>query len=51
MLVYSAAKFGVKIKHAFLEKGHIQNEGDSVDALIESRVRTEKFMSPLNGMK
>ncbi|KAL4713801.1 hypothetical protein ACJJTC_012318 [Scirpophaga incertulas] len=32
---YCAKQFNVSIKHRFLEKGHTQNEGDSVHALIE----------------
>lgn len=35
MYAYAAEKFGVKITHRFLERGHTQNEGDSVHSVIE----------------
>lgn len=34
-IVYAARKFGVTIIHRFLEKGHTQNEGESVHSVIE----------------
>lgn len=39
-----AKKFGVTITHRFLEKGHTQNEGDSVHSVIE-RAREHKIIN------
>lgn len=36
MWEYAAFTFKVKITHRFLEKGHTQNEGDSMHACIEN---------------
>lgn len=35
MYTHAAKEFGVTITHRFLEKGHTQNEGDSVHSVIE----------------
>lgn len=35
MYAHAAKEFGVTITHSFLEKGHTQNEGDSVHSVIE----------------
>ncbi|KAL4716554.1 hypothetical protein ACJJTC_010218 [Scirpophaga incertulas] len=43
---YCAKKFNVSIKHRFLEKGHTQNEGDSVHALIEREAEKKTIYTP-----
>lgn len=35
MYTHASKEFGVTITHRFLEKGHTQNEGDSVHSVIE----------------
>lgn len=37
MYVLAAARFNVEIRHVFLEKGHTQNEGDSMHSVIERK--------------
>lgn len=43
---YAARKFGVTITHRFLERGHTQNEADSVHALIERTVQNKLIFTP-----
>lgn len=35
LYLLAAKEFGVTVTHRFMEKGHTQNEGDSVHALVE----------------
>ncbi|XP_053614598.1 uncharacterized protein LOC128677637 [Plodia interpunctella] len=42
-----AQKYNVIIKHTFLEKGHTQQEGDSVHALIERSAKNKCIYTPL----
>lgn len=46
MYVLAAKMFKMKIRHHFMEKGHTQNEGDSVHALIEKTARGREVYSP-----
>ncbi|KAF0699609.1 Uncharacterized protein FWK35_00038188 [Aphis craccivora] len=46
MWEYAAAKLKVKITHTFLEKGHTQNEGDSVHACIENAQKGKVIYIP-----
>ncbi|CAH1640749.1 unnamed protein product [Spodoptera littoralis] len=46
LYTYCAKKFNVSIKHRFLEKGHTQNEGDSVHALIEREAANTTIYTP-----
>lgn len=46
MFLFAAKKFNVSITHRFLEKGHTQNEGDSVHALIERSARSKTIYTP-----
>lgn len=46
MYLLAAKKYQIKICHRFLEKGHTQNEGDSVHALIEKTARGREIYSP-----
>ncbi|KAH9641860.1 hypothetical protein HF086_011610 [Spodoptera exigua] len=46
MYLYVATVFGVRICHRFLEKGHTQQEGDSVHALIERSSKNKVIYSP-----
>ena len=46
LYTYCARKFNVSIKHRFLEKGHTQNEGDSVHALIEREAEKKTIYTP-----
>ncbi|CAG9793806.1 unnamed protein product [Diatraea saccharalis] len=46
MFLFAAKKFNVSITHHFLEKGHTQNEGDSVHALIERSARSKTIYTP-----
>lgn len=48
MWEYAAFKLKIKITHTFLEKGHTQNEGDSVHACIE-RAQKGKIYIPAMG--
>lgn len=45
--MYIAHKLNVSIKHTFLEKGHTQQEGDSVHALIERSSKSKMIYTPL----
>lgn len=45
MYLMAAVKFEVKIAHRFLEKGHTQNEGDSVHSTIERNSRRQEIYS------
>lgn len=46
MYVYAAEKYKVSIIHRFLEKGHTQNEGDSVHALIKRQKKGKVIYTP-----
>ncbi|CAH1634672.1 unnamed protein product [Spodoptera littoralis] len=46
MYVYAAIKFGIRITHRFLQKGHTQNEGDSVHSVIERASQTKTIFIP-----
>jgi len=46
MWEYAAVKLKVKITHTFLEKGHTQNEGDSVHACIENAQKGKVICIP-----
>uniref|UniRef100_A0A6B2EIE4 DUF7869 domain-containing protein n=1 Tax=Phlebotomus kandelakii TaxID=1109342 RepID=A0A6B2EIE4_9DIPT len=46
MYCWIAKRFRISITHRFLEKGHTQNEGDSVHALIERVSRNKTIYSP-----
>lgn len=39
MYAYAVAKYGIKITHRYMEKGHTMNEADSMHANIERRAR------------
>nr|CAH7743977.1 unnamed protein product [Callosobruchus chinensis] len=43
---YLTQKYGIKITHTFLERGHTQNEGDSVHSVIERAARNIPIYSP-----
>lgn len=43
---YAAKKYGVKITHRFLERGHTQNEADSVHATIERTSKNKLIYTP-----
>lgn len=43
---YAAKKYGVTITHRFLERGHTQNEADSVHALIERNAKNKLIYTP-----
>lgn len=43
---YVAKKYGVTISHRFLERGHTQNEADSVHALIERNAKNKLVYTP-----
>lgn len=44
--LFAAKKYKVSITHRFLEKGHTQNEGDSVHALIERSSHSKMIYTP-----
>lgn len=44
MFVYAATKFQIKITHRFFEKGHTQNEGDSMHAVIENAKKRQSVI-------
>lgn len=46
LYIYAASKYNVTISHRFLEKGHTQNEGDSVHALIERKAENKIIYTP-----
>lgn len=47
MFSYASKKLGIEIVHRFLEKGHTQNEGDSMHAIIENaRKRLSAIYTP-----
>lgn len=46
MYLYVAKVFSVRVFHRFLEKGHTQQEGDSVHALIERSSKNKMIFSP-----
>lgn len=46
MYLLATKMFEMKISHHFMEKGHTQNEGDSVHALIEKTARGRDIYSP-----
>lgn len=46
MYLFCAIHFSVKITHHFLEKGHTQNEGDSVHSCIEKASRNVDVFVP-----
>jgi hypothetical protein len=49
MWEYAAFTLKVKIIDRFLEKGHTQNEGDSMHACIENAQKGTQFIFRLNG--
>lgn len=46
LYVYAAQKFNVSIYHRFLEKGHTQNEGDSIHSVIERASKSKIIYTP-----
>lgn len=46
MWEYAAFKFKVKITHRFLERGHTQNEGDSMHSCIERSKKVKSIYVP-----
>lgn len=46
MYVYCSQKYSIDICHRFLEKGHTQQEGDSVHALIEKSSKRKFIFCP-----
>nr|XP_026497999.1 uncharacterized protein LOC113402096 isoform X2 [Vanessa tameamea] len=46
MYLYAAKQLSIDIKHTFLEKGHTQNEGDSIHATIEKASRYKNIYTP-----
>lgn len=46
LYIYAASKYNVTISHRFLEKGHTQNEVDSVHALIERKAENKFIYTP-----
>ncbi|CAH2088043.1 unnamed protein product [Euphydryas editha] len=46
MYSIAAKKFNVNISHKFLEKGHTQNENDSIHALIERSSKNKEIYTP-----
>lgn len=46
MFSLASKKFNIKITHRFLEKGHSQSEGDSMDAAIERSKKRQTIYTP-----
>ncbi|KAL4718649.1 hypothetical protein ACJJTC_012105 [Scirpophaga incertulas] len=46
MYLYAAKELNINIKHTFLEKGHTQNEGDSIHATIERAAKYKSIYTP-----
>ncbi|XP_060806519.1 uncharacterized protein LOC132903184 [Amyelois transitella] len=46
MYAFCSSKFKIDICHRFLEKGHTQQEGDSVHAMIEKSSKRKSIYSP-----
>ncbi|XP_053599759.1 uncharacterized protein LOC128669186 [Plodia interpunctella] len=46
LYVYAAKKFNIRITHRFMQKGHTQNEGDSVHSVIERASRAKIIYTP-----
>lgn len=46
MYIYAAKNTNVNVKHSFLEKGHTQNEGDSIHATIEKASKFKNIYTP-----
>ncbi|KAL4718003.1 hypothetical protein ACJJTC_003953 [Scirpophaga incertulas] len=46
LYLFAAKTFGVTVTHRFLEKGHTQNEGDSVHATVERSCRHKTIWVP-----
>ncbi|XP_073956599.1 uncharacterized protein [Choristoneura fumiferana] len=46
LYVFAAKKFNVSITHRFLQKGHTQNEGDSVHSVIERTSQPKAIYTP-----
>nr|CAH7751113.1 unnamed protein product [Callosobruchus chinensis] len=44
MFAYAAVQFQLVITHRFLEKGHTQNEGDSMHAVIENAKKRQSVL-------
>ncbi|KAL4719500.1 hypothetical protein ACJJTC_005935 [Scirpophaga incertulas] len=44
--LYAAKELNINIKHTFLEKGHTQNEGDSIHATIERAAKYKSIYTP-----
>ncbi|MBP1527197.1 MAG: hypothetical protein H9Q66_04675 [Spiroplasma ixodetis] len=47
MYIHAAVNYKVTIMHCFLEKGHTQNEGDSIHSAVESASRNINIYSPV----
>lgn len=43
---YLTQKYGIKIRHTFLQRGHTQSEGDSVHSVIEKAARNVPVYTP-----
>ncbi|KAL4721277.1 hypothetical protein ACJJTC_010358 [Scirpophaga incertulas] len=46
MYLYAAKELNINIKHTFLEKGHTQNEGDSIHATTERAAKYKSIYTP-----
>jgi hypothetical protein len=46
LYVFAAKKYNISITHRFLEKGHTQNEGDSVHSVIERSSQAKTIYTP-----
>lgn len=46
LYLYCAINYKIKIRHTFLEKGHTQNEGDSIHSVIERAARNIDIYVP-----
>lgn len=46
MYLHTSDRFKVNVSHRFLEKGHTQNEADSVHALIERTAKNKLIYIP-----
>lgn len=51
MWEYGASTLKVKIVHRFLEKGHTQNEGNSIHASIENAHKGKEIYVPAQWIK
>lgn len=46
LYIYAAKKFNIYITHRFLQKGHTQNEGDSIHSVIKRASQTKTIYTP-----